>query len=82
MKEGKCHSHPQKYLCKTRVQTSLVKHYTVILTQKLGEAVHFRLVVAYELRLCIIYVHNCQILSANKHVKIRDRRNHINAGTV
>ena len=45
-KEGKCHSYSQKYLCKAKVQTSLVKFSTVILTQKLGETIHFRLVVA------------------------------------
>jgi hypothetical protein len=82
LKEGKCHSYSQKYLCKTKVQTSLVKLSTVILTQKLGETIHFRLVVAQELRVCVIYVHNCQIFSENKHIKIRYKQNHINVGTV
>jgi len=69
LKEGKCHSHSQKYLCKAKVQTSFVNLSIVILTKKLGETIHFRLVVAYELRVRIKYVHNCQILSANNTLK-------------
>jgi hypothetical protein len=69
LKGGKWHAYPQKYLCKTKDQTSLGKLSTVILTQKLGETVHFRLVVAKEFRLCVINVHNCQILSANNTLK-------------
>jgi hypothetical protein len=82
LKAGKCLSYSQKYLCKTKVQTSLVKLSTVILTQKLGETIHFRLVIAQEFRVCVIYVHNCQIISENKHTKIRNKRCHINDGTV
>jgi hypothetical protein len=82
LKAGKCHSYSQKYLYKTKVQTSFVKLSTVILTQKLGETIHFRLVVAQKLRVCVIYVHNCQIISENKHIKIRYKRYHINVGTV